>query len=87
MARRKTTVSIDEDLLRATKITAAREGKPDYVIFEEALRQRLGFDLLDRIRAGFVDMNLSEEDTTGISVRETKAARKKVASRRRRGRR
>lgn len=83
MARRKTTVTIDEDLLRAAKVAAAREGKPDYVIFEEALRQRLGVGLIDRLRAGFVDLELSEEQAMDVAVRETKAARKTIAAKRR----
>lgn len=86
MARRKTTVSIEESLLRAAKVAAAREGKPDYVIFEEALRQRLGFDLLDRLRAGFADLKLSEEEAMEIAVRESKVVRKKLAGERRRTR-
>lgn len=80
MARKKTTVSIDEDLLRAAKVAAAREGKPDYLIFEEALRQRLGFDMLQRVRDR---LDLSEEDATKIAVRATKAARHKLARERR----
>lgn len=86
MARRKTTVTIDEDILRAAKVAAAREGKPDYVIFEEALRQRLGLDLVDRLRAGFAVLNLTEGQVTETAVRETKAVRKKLAAERRRAR-
>jgi predicted transcriptional regulator len=37
--RTKTTVSIDADLLRAVKIAAARTGRKEYVVFEEALRR------------------------------------------------
>jgi len=46
MARKKATTTIHEDLLRAAKVVAARTGKPEYQIVEEALRQYLGFDML-----------------------------------------
>jgi hypothetical protein len=39
---RKTTMYLEEDLLRAAKIAAARTGKRDYEVVEEALRAYLG---------------------------------------------
>ena len=47
--RRKTTIHVEDDLLRATKIAAARAGKRDYQVVEEALRAYLGFELLERV--------------------------------------
>lgn len=44
--KRKTTVYIDDDLLRAARVTAARSGKRDSQVVEEALRAHLGFELL-----------------------------------------
>lgn len=41
---------LDEDVLRAAKVRAAREGRHDYEVVEAALRQYLGFDVVDRIR-------------------------------------
>lgn len=49
MARVRTTVSIDEQLLRAMRVRAARAGKSDSDVLEEALRRDLGFELLDRL--------------------------------------
>jgi type II secretory pathway predicted ATPase ExeA len=37
MARKKTTVYLDEEVLRATKIMAARTGRPEYEIVDEAM--------------------------------------------------
>ena len=51
MARRKTTVYIDEELLRAARIRAARTGKRDSEILEEALRRYLVLGVLDRVAA------------------------------------
>lgn len=42
MARRKTTVYIDEALLTAAKVEAARSRKHEYEVFEDALRAHLG---------------------------------------------
>jgi hypothetical protein len=49
MAKVRTTLTIDEDLLRSVKIRGARSGKDDSEVIEEALRRELGFDLLERL--------------------------------------
>jgi hypothetical protein len=51
MAKTRTTLTIDEDVLRAVKIRAARTGKGDGEVIEEALRRDLGLDLLDQLWA------------------------------------
>jgi len=47
MAKTRTTVTLDEDLFRAVKIKAARSGKRDSQVIEEALRRDLGLGLED----------------------------------------
>jgi len=47
----RTTVTLDEDVLRAVKVRAARTGKGDSEVIEEAVRRHLGLDLLDRLQA------------------------------------
>lgn len=49
MPKTRTTLTIDEDVLRAVKVRAARTGKADGEVIEEALRRDLGLDLLDRL--------------------------------------
>ena len=49
MAKVRTTLTIDRDVLRAVKVRGARTGKGDSEVIEEALRRELGFDLLDRL--------------------------------------
>ncbi|MCC7076865.1 MAG: ribbon-helix-helix protein, CopG family [Acidimicrobiia bacterium] len=51
MAKTRTTLTIDEDILRAVKVRAARTGKGDSEVIEDAVRQALGLDLLDRLWA------------------------------------
>ena len=73
MARAKTTVYLDEELLRAAKIQAARTGRRDYEVFEEALRQYLGIDVLERVWAR---SDLSEKEAEDLAYRELRAARR-----------
>lgn len=49
MPKTRTTVTIDSDVLRAVKIRAARSGKGDSEVIEEALRSQLGMDLMERL--------------------------------------
>jgi hypothetical protein len=46
MPKVRTTLTIDEQVLRAVKVRAARTGKGESEVIEEALRRELGFDLL-----------------------------------------
>ena len=41
LKRKKTTVYVDEELLRSAKILAARTDRKEYEVFEEALRSYL----------------------------------------------
>ena len=49
MAKVRTTVTINEDVLKLVKVRAARLGKGDSEVIEESLRRDLGLDLLDRL--------------------------------------
>ncbi len=49
MPKVRTTISIDDDVLRALRVRAAREGRPDGELIEAALRRDLGLDLLERL--------------------------------------
>ncbi|MCW3036127.1 MAG: hypothetical protein JWM17_1439 [Actinobacteria bacterium] len=49
MSKTRTTLTIDEAVLRAVKIRAARTGKGDSEVIEDALRRELGLDLLDKL--------------------------------------
>jgi hypothetical protein len=51
MPRIRTTLTIDEDVMRAVRIKAARTGRRDSDVIEEAVRRDLGLDVLDRLWA------------------------------------
>ena len=50
MSKMRTTFSLDSRVLRAARIAAARSGKRDSEIVEEALRSYLALDVVDRVR-------------------------------------
>lgn len=50
MQRTRTTLSLDSRVLRAARIAAARAGKRDSEIVEEALRSYLGLGVVDGMR-------------------------------------
>lgn len=49
MAKVKTTLSLDEDLMRSVRVRAARTGRTQSRVLEEALREGLG--AIERIRS------------------------------------
>jgi hypothetical protein len=57
MAKAKTTIYLDEEVLRSARVFAARKDLKDSEVVERALRQFLGMDVLDRIwqRGGQID--------------------------------
>jgi hypothetical protein len=65
MAKVRTTLTIDEEVLRAVKVRGARSGKGDSEVIEEALRRELGFDLLDRL---WRRNDLGEEQALALAV-------------------
>lgn len=73
MARKKTTVYIEEDLLKAAKIAAARSGKRDYQVFEEALRQYLGAGIVAKV---WRKSRLRDGQALALAYKELHAARR-----------
>jgi len=51
MAKVRTTLTVDDEVLKAVKIRAARTGRADSEVIEEALRRDLGLDILERLWA------------------------------------
>jgi hypothetical protein len=72
MARSKTTVHLDPDVLRATRVQAARTGKRDSDVVEEALREYLGLAIVGRMRA---KSDLAEDAAMQLAYEELHAIR------------
>ena len=73
MARAKATVYLDPEVLRALRVHAARTGKRDSDVVEEALREHLGFDVIDSIRA---KSDLDEDAAMQLAYEELHAMRR-----------
>lgn len=61
----RTTLTVDEDVLRAVKLRAARTGKGDSEVIEDSLRRDLGLDLLDRL---WERNRMPEDDAVALAV-------------------
>jgi hypothetical protein len=67
MSRSKATVYLDPEVLRATRVRAARTGKRDSDVVEEALREYLGLAVIDEIRA---KADLDEDEAMKLAYEE-----------------
>jgi Ribbon-helix-helix protein, copG family len=74
MAKVRTTLTIDETVLRAVKVRAARSGKGDSEVIDEALRRELGLDLLERL---WERNKLPEEEAVALAVEAQHASRRR----------
>jgi ribbon-helix-helix CopG family protein len=73
MPKARTTVTLDERVLRAVRIKAARTGRRDSEVIEEALRRDLGFELLERI---WESADLAEDEAMRLAVEAQHEARR-----------
>jgi ribbon-helix-helix CopG family protein len=74
MAKVRTTLTIDEDVLRWVKVRAARTGKGDSQVIEESLRRDLGLDLLDQL---WERNQLGEAEAIDLAVEAQHATRRR----------
>jgi len=61
----RTTLTIEDSVLRAVKLRAARSGRGDSEVIEEALRRDLGIDFLER---AWEHAALSPEEADALAV-------------------
>lgn len=72
MSTTRTTVTLDDDVLRAVRIRAARTGKRDSEVIEAALRRDLALDLLDELWA---TNDLDEDEAMDLALEAQAAVR------------
>ena len=75
MTKVRTTVTLDDEVLRAVKIRAARLGRGDSEVIEASLRRDLGLDLLDGLWA---KNDLPEVDATALALEAQHKTRSKT---------
>ena len=74
MPKVRTTLTIDEEVLRAVRVRAARSGQRDSEVIEEAVREKLGLDLLRRV---WEKADLREDDAMALAVEAQHSTRPK----------
>lgn len=75
MARKKTTVYLDQEVLRQTKLAAARSGKHEYEVVEAALRRFLGLEVIDRVWERNAARPLDPDEALALAYAELRAMR------------
>lgn len=65
--KKKVTLYLDEDVLRAARVSAARSDRRDSEIVEQALRAYLGFDVVERVWAR---SDVDEDEAMQLAVSE-----------------
>jgi hypothetical protein len=70
--KRKVTLYLDEAVLRAARVRAARTDRRDSEVVELALRSYLGFDAVERV---WERSPLGEDEAMRLAVDETHAVR------------
>lgn len=73
MPKAKTTIYLDEDVLRSARVFAARKDMKDSEVVERALRQFLGMDLLGTIWAQ--GPSIEADDAMALAMDEVRAGR------------
>jgi hypothetical protein len=65
MRKIRTTVTLDEEVLKWVKVRAARRGMGDSEVIEDSLRRDLGLELLDRL---WSKNRMSEDQAAQLAV-------------------
>ena len=65
MSKVRTTLTIDESVMRAVKMRAVRTGRGDSQVIEDSLRRDLGLDLLERL---WEHNDLAEAEAEALAV-------------------
>ena len=78
MAKVKTTIYVDENVMRRVRVAAALDGRPLSEHIEEALERSTRSAAVERIRAHF---DLGPDEAERIAVEEVRAVRRERAGR------
>ena len=73
MTKTRTTLTIDEAVLKAVKVRAARTGKGESEVIEAAVRRDLGLDLMERLWAR---NDMPEDEAMELALEAQQAARR-----------
>lgn len=65
MTKVRTTLTIDSEVMKAVRVRAARSGKGDSEVIEDAVRSSLGLDLFERM---WQRSDLGEDEAMELAV-------------------
>jgi len=74
MPKIRTTLTVEEEILRAVKVKAARIGIGDSELIENALRRDLGMEAVEEVWAR---SRLGEEEAMSLAQKAQSAARRR----------
>jgi type III secretion system FlhB-like substrate exporter len=80
-SKQKVTLNLPNDVVRAYRLAAVRQGVSDQTIIERAVREYLGLNALERLQKAFAHLELNETQADQLAVevvRETRKARRKA---------
>ena len=72
MSNVRTTLTLDEEVMRLVKVRAARQGKGDSEVIEEALRRDLGLAMLETL---WSKDQMSEDQAMQLALKAQHSAR------------
>jgi len=72
MPKIRTTLTLDDEVMRLVKVRAARQGKGDSEVIEESLRRDLGLAMLESL---WSKSQLSEEQAMELALEAQHSAR------------
>ena len=75
MAKEKTTLYLDEDVLRQTAAAAAGSGRDESEVVEDALRRYLGLEVVERVWARNAANALDPDEALALAHAELKDLR------------
>ncbi len=79
--KQKITLNLPNDVVRAYRLAAVRQGVQDQTLIEQALREYLGLDALKSLQASFAHLELREDETDQLAVKAVRETRRERAQR------
>ena len=74
MSKTRTTLTLDEEVMKLVKVRAARQGKGDSEVIEESLRRDLGLEALERL---WSKKAMNEKQALQLALEAQHSARKR----------
>jgi hypothetical protein len=75
MAKEKTTLYLDEDVLRQTEAAAVGSGRDESEVVEDALRRYLGLEVVERVWARNAANALDSDEALALAYAELNSFR------------